>query len=116
MQVVMSPTCLEVQGLAWTVSLSTGNVPNMQMSWRSIKLTDLDVRYLIWKKVSRNKEILRLIYISFVWSMDDNEWVLWNDIWYLGHFLSGNALKEMIDICLKWRVDVKFDLGCRAAE
>ena len=40
-QVVMSPTCLEVQGLAWTVSLSTGNVPNM----RSIKLTDLDIRF-----------------------------------------------------------------------
>ena len=47
MQVVMSPTCLEVQDLAWTVSLFTGNVHNitlnMQLSWRSIKLTDLDI-------------------------------------------------------------------------
>ena len=61
LQVVMSPTCLEVRGLAWTVSLFTGNVHNitlnMQLSWRSIKLTDLDI-YQIWKKVSRNKEIL----------------------------------------------------------
>ena len=49
-QVVMSPTCLEVQDLAWTVSLFTGNVHNitlnMQLSWRSIKLTDLDIYYL----------------------------------------------------------------------
>ena len=46
-QVVMSPTCLEVQDLAWTVSLFTGNVHNitcnMQLSCRSIKLRDLDI-------------------------------------------------------------------------
>ena len=57
-QVVMSPTCLEVQDLAWTVSLFTGNVHNitcnMQLSCRSIKLRDLDIWF-------RNKEILRVI-------------------------------------------------------
>ena len=31
-QVVMSPTCLEVQGLAWTVSLFTGNVHNITLN------------------------------------------------------------------------------------
>ena len=32
LQVVMSPTCLEVQGLAWTVSLFTGNVHNITLN------------------------------------------------------------------------------------
>ena len=91
LQVVMFPTCLEVQDLALTVSLFTGNVPN-------IVLKANKVDRLIWKKVSRNKEIL----------------VLWYDIWYLGHFLSWNALRELTCV-LEWRVDVNvwFDLVCK---
>ena len=63
-QVVMSPTCLEVQDLAWTVSLFTGNVHNIEhavvLEVNKIDRLSLDI-YQIWKKVSRNKEILRLI-------------------------------------------------------
>ena len=90
-------------------SLGMSITLNMQLSWRSIKFTDLDIYIRFGRKCPETRRY-------WDWSVDDNEWVLWNDIWYLGHFLSGNALKEMIDICLKWRVDVKFDLGCRAAE
>ena len=62
-QVVMSPTCLEVQDLAWTVSLFTGNVHNIEHAvvLEVNKIYRLRYIYQIWKKVSRNKEILRLI-------------------------------------------------------